>query len=42
MRTAPLGARAERDLIDIWQVTAERRNKDQADSYVDAIGLAIQ
>ncbi|MDZ7801382.1 MAG: type II toxin-antitoxin system RelE/ParE family toxin [Trueperaceae bacterium] len=42
MRTARLRRRAERDLIDIWHYTAERWNEDQADAYLDVIGLAIQ
>lgn len=42
MPTVRLGALAEQDLVDIWQYTAEQWNKEQADSYLDAIGLAIE
>ncbi len=41
-RIARLAALAEQDLIDIWQYSAERWSTEQADSYLDAIGRAIQ
>lgn len=42
MRIARLGALGEQDLLEIWHYTAERWGKEQADSYLDAIGQGIQ